>query len=295
MVIFLTIFHYFIAAFVDGLDKFLISKRKIKAVNYTFFTVVSGLAVILLWPWVYESLNTGKILLSLFSGAFFSLTIYLFFKVMEDGEVSRVIPFIFGLVPVFDLIISQFTGKNNLEIKELAAVALLVPGAFLVAYRKHKFLGKHILMKVLCAFFFSIYFALWQFSAEGGGSFLNNFMWNRLGAAGVLILLLVLPQFRHAVFHVKTIEKKKNTTFLFLIKQALGGANLIFLSWLLLHAKISVVNSLQGSRYMFLFVGSLFLSRRAKHILEEEHEPHVLKLKIIGLAFVLAGTAILFI
>lgn len=295
MVIFLTFFHYFIAAFVDGLDKFLISKRKIKAVNYTFFTVVSGLAVVVLWPWVYESLSSGKIFLSLLSGAFFSLTLYLFFRALEDGEVSRVVPFIFGLVPVFDLVISQVTSKNSLEIKELAAVALLIPGAFLIAYRKHKFLGKHIAMKVLCAFLFSVYYALWQFSAEGSGSFLNNFMWNRIGAAGVLILLLVLPQFKHAVFYVKTVEKKKNTTFWFLVKQVLGGANLIFLSWLLLHAKISVVNSLQGSRYMFLFIGSLFLSKKAKHVLEEEHETHVVKLKFVGLAFILAGTVLLFI
>ena len=54
---------------------------------------------------------------------------YVFFKALSQGEVSRVVPFVFGLVPVFDILISLVTGRNILRINEVAAMFLLIPGA----------------------------------------------------------------------------------------------------------------------------------------------------------------------
>ena len=130
MIYFLTIFHYFFAALVDGLDKFLISRRKILPASYAFWTVVTGLLVVLAWPWVYESIAVKSIILDVLSGVLFSLAIYVFFKAISWGEVSRVVPFIFGIAPVFDMAISFVTGRNLLSANEAAAISLLIPEPF---------------------------------------------------------------------------------------------------------------------------------------------------------------------
>lgn len=294
MTLTLIIFHYLAAAVTDVMDKVFVSRKKIDAVNYTFFTVVTGAAVLLMWPWVFFPLEARYIFLNLLSGVFFSLTIYLFFRALTQGEVSRVIPFIFGLVPLFDIIIGAATGRNALNINEISSMFLLVPGALIISYRPHASWGKHVSLKLLVAVCFSIYFALWQYSAQTG-PVLNNFMWNRVGAAGVLVLLLIIPAFRKKVFAVKKVEKPKKLGWLFLLKQVIGGGNFILFSYLIVAYKISVVSALQGIRYVFLFLAALVLSHYHSYILKEELGKTTIRIKLFALAIIFIGTLILFI
>ncbi len=293
MIVILSIFQYFLAAVTDVLDKFLISKEKIEPVNYTFYTVVTGAVLLIIWPWVFADLALKYVLLDLFSGAVFSLVMYLFFRVLANGEVSRVVPFIFGLVPVFDSLIAFTTGRNSLLAHEVAAMFLLVPGALIISHNSNSNWSKHVFTKLLCAFGFSAYYALWQYAAQNGPA-LNNLMWNRLGAALVLIILLILPSFRKKVFAVKHVANKKKTGSLFLFKQLLGGANFIFFSFLLLKGKISVINSLQGFRYVFIFLIALLLSHSFSFILKEQINKKIIGQKFFGLILICLGTLVLF-
>lgn len=290
----LIIFFYLISSVVDVMDKVLLSARKIKPLPYTFFTVVMGLVLLFAWPWVYEPLGFNRIFLDVFSGVLFSVAMYLFFKAVSEGEVSRVVPFIFAIVPLTDLLVSVFTGANLLSIKEFAALCLLLPGAFLIAYKKEVFSSRHILLKVFSALLWSIYYAVWQYSATGG-NVLNHLMWNRLGAAMPLVLLLVLPGARRNIVGVNNVEKKKQTSLLFFLKQILGGVSFVFLSFLLVFSKISVVNSLQGFRYIFLFVFALTLSYTHRHLLDEQIDKRILWQKIGAIMLIFGGTIILFI
>jgi len=293
MVTLLIIAQYLVAAVVDVFDKFLISKRKIEPVAYTFFTVVLGLLYLAAWPWVHEPLAFKAVLINLASGVIYAATLYVFFKALSEGEVSRVIPFVFGLVPVFDVIFSWLTGRNVLSLAEFAAFCLLVPGAILISYRKENFSLKHVGTKVLASFLFSLDYLVWQYGSQSG-SMLNHLMWDRIGAAGILILLLVFPVFRAKVFKHEKVAKKQQTTWLFLLKQAIGGANFVFFSWLLVIGKIPLVSGLEGFRYLFLFLAALFLSKKYRHILEEDINRHTIKLKLAALVLIFLGTAVLF-
>jgi uncharacterized membrane protein len=300
MILILTIIHYLVAAFVDVFDKFLLEKRKIEPVQYTFYTMVTGTVILAMWPFVYERLNASVITLSLFSGAFLSLTFYCFYLSLQEGEISRVVPFVFGLVPLFDVVISWASGVNPLTVSEFSALCVLVPGAFLLAHHKGRWLPRHVLFKVVTALFFSIYYALWQYAgnmaeAFGGDKALTGaLMWNRVGAAGLLIVLLAFPYVRKKVFSTKAILNKKSTSFLFIFKQLIGGANFIFFSWLLTKGKNPVINGLQGFRYAFLILIALFLTRKFKHVLAEETDKRTLFEKAAGIVLIFIGTLILF-
>jgi len=294
MIILLTIFQYLIQAVVDLMDKFLITARRLEPVKYTFYTVVTGALLLVLWPWNFFVLPARFVYLDLFSGAFFVLAMYVFFKALAQGEVSRVVPFVFGLVPVFDILISLATGRNALRINEVAAICLLVPGALLVSHQKGDFWLKHVGLKTLSAFLFSAYYALWQYGAQKG-SVLNNLMWNRLGAALVLLALLVFSGFRKKVFAVDEVKNKAGTSVLFLFKQVLGGANFVFLSFLYVLGKISVINSLQGFRYVFLLFFSMALTHKRGHIIKEETGFHIFTQKVFGIALIFLGTIFLFV
>jgi uncharacterized membrane protein len=293
MIIFLTIFQYLIQAVVDLMDKFLITARRVEPVKYTFYTVVTGALLVVLWPWNYSVLPAKFIFLDLFSGAFFSLAMYVFYKALARGEVSRVVPFVFGLVPAFDILISLVTGRDTLRLNEVAAVCLLIPGALLVSHQKGDFWLKHVGLKTLSAFLFSAYYALWQYGAQVG-PILNNLIWNRLGAALVLVLFLAFSGFRKKVFVVDEIKNKVGTSVLFLFKQVLGGANFIFLSFLYVLGTISIINSLQGFRYVFLLFFSMMLSHKRSHMINEQTDRDIIIQKAFGIALIFIGTAFLF-
>lgn len=294
MILVFIIFQYLIQAVVDLTDKFLISTRKIEPVNYTFYTVATGLILLIAWPFSYAHIPNIFIIWNLASGILFSLAMYVFFRALAQGEASRVVPFVFALVPIFDVIISIFTGKNLLTITEFSAIFLLVPGALLVSYEKGKIWGKHVLLKACSAFLFSSYYALWQYSSQMG-PVLNNLMWNRLGAAIILILLLIVPSYRAKVFSFKNVQNKKSTSALFLFKQVLGGLNFIFLSFLIALGNISIINSLQGVRYVFVLILSFILSKTRNHLIAETHNKTIIMQKTFGIIFIFIGTLLLFI
>ena len=221
MFILLSILHYFMVAAVDIFDKFLISGKKILPYTYTFLTMVSGLVLLVMWPWVYAPASTSTILWNLFSGVLFALAYYLFFKALSQGEVSRVVPFVFGIMPIFDILLAMLFGVNQLLLNETAALFLLIPGAMFIAYKKD-FVGKHVGLKIAAAAVLSINAIAWQYAARDG-HILNDLMWNRIGAATGIAICLLLPQVRkhfRAGFKVKS---PKQTSWLFVIKQLVGG------------------------------------------------------------------------
>ncbi len=290
--IFQIIILYLSFAFVDVLDKFLISKRKIRPLSYAFFTVVTGALLLVAWPWVYQALPAKFIWLNLLSGAYFGLAMYVYFKVLARGEVSRVVPFIFALVPIFDIFISTLTRHSALSVSQFAAVCLLVPGALLISYGDGKYLHRYLGLTLLSAFLFSSYNFLWQYGAQVGST-MNNLMWNRLGAAAVMALLLLIPLARKDIFTASKVKEKHHTGFLFLLKQAIGGLNFIFLSYFLTVGKVPIVDALASFRYGFLFVLALFFSFYHRHILDEQTDKHTLRLKVAALILIVMGTIIL--
>lgn len=115
MIEILSIFQYFVLSVTDVFDKFLISKRKIEPVSYAFFTVVTGAVLIVVWPWVYSAIPAKNVWLDILAGAWFSIAYLIFYFALAKGEVSRVVPFVFGLVPVFDLLIGWLLKETLLQ------------------------------------------------------------------------------------------------------------------------------------------------------------------------------------
>ena len=111
-------------------------------------------------------------------------------------------------------------------------------------------------------------------------------MWNRIGAAAVLVVFLLAPGFRQKVFAVDKIENKTGTSLLFLFKQVLGGLNFVFYSFLLVIGTISIVNGLQGFRYVFLLLFSLLLTKKRQHLIDEDVQNYTLTQKIFGIILI---------
>ncbi len=293
MLILLIILQYFVLSTLDISDKFLISKRKVEPLSYTFYTVVFGILLAVIWPWVYASLPLSSVILDMGAGVWFTLAALVFYTTLAEGEVSRVVPFVYGIVPVFDIAFQAIFRISDLHVQQAAALCLLIPGALLLTYKRGKFLGRHVAMKVLAAGMISSYNLLWHFSSQTG-PVLNSLIWNRVGATVIALSFLLVPGVQKRIFTVKHVKQKKNTSVVFLIKQFVGGLNFTFMSFLYSAGSVPIVDGLQGFRYLFLLAGSLFLSKKHKHIVEEDVNHREVWQKTFAIGLIFLGTLILF-
>ena len=83
------------------------------------------------------------------------------------------------------------------------------------------------------------------------------------------------------------------TGILFLFGQGLGGAQQLLLTFSISLASLALVNSLAGIQYVFLFIFTLFLSKKFPQIFGEKYSLIMLLSKITGIGLIGAGLYLL--
>jgi hypothetical protein len=109
-------------------------------------------------------------------------------------------------------------------------------------------------------------------------------------------LIILLPKSRQIVFGSKqkpSFGFFSKTGVLFLVGQTAGGVSELLLTFSVSLANPALVNSLQGSQYVFLFIASLFLARKFPQIFAEQHERGALISKLFGIILVAIGLYIM--
>ena len=161
----IAIIAHFIFALVFVIDKYLFSHTYLKPAAYAFYVGLLGGLAILLFPFGFSLLPLKQILISFFAGAFFVFAIFYFYKSVQLGEVSRIIPIIGGLVPLFTLIFTYSFLGERLVFNQLIAFSLLVLGGIIMAWPRKQVrfvsrivkspLIKRLPLAVLAALFFA--------------------------------------------------------------------------------------------------------------------------------------------
>jgi hypothetical protein len=110
------------------------------------------------------------------------------------------------------------------------------------------------------------------------------------------VIILALPTSRSIVFGdstQRTFSFTSKAGLLFIAGQAAGGASELLLTFSVSLANPALVNSLQGSQYVFLFLASLFLAKRYPQVFAERHQVWALVLKVAGIICVGVGLYIM--
>lgn len=216
------------------------------------------------------------------------------FKALQRGQVSRVIPLIGTLNPVFLLLFASATG--SITINETWAIVVLVFGLIFLTLPdwRGRITKSELLFEVLSAAFFSVSYILLH-QAYQQDHFLTVFAWSRLILIPLGILLVLIPYSRKIVLAKNDSGFKLNSKMgaLFLAGQAAGGASELLITFSVSLANPALVNSLQGVQYVFLFGMSLLLSRKFPKIYQEHVGRFGLVGKILGVSLIAVGLYIL--
>ncbi|MBI2596505.1 beta-galactosidase [Candidatus Daviesbacteria bacterium] len=288
-----TILAYFFNSISVTVDKFLLTKHIQNPLVYIFYiSAVSLLALFLLpfarvpGPQVFALASLSTILWT--AGAYF------LYKGLKEGIATRVVPVIGTLVPLI-LLLFAYTSKT-VSIDQIWAASILVLGLIFITLPswKGEITWQEIVFELLSACFFALSYIILR-QAYLQENFLTVLVYSRFILLPLGGIILLVPKLRRIILPQQN-EKfnfLSKTGILFMLGQITGGSQELLLTFSVSLADPSVVNSLQGTQYVFLLIFGLMLSKRYPAIFKESISKLSLIAKILGILLICLGLYIL--
>ncbi len=298
--LFVAILAYLILAIVFLADKYLLTERIPDPKLYAFYAGFFSFLLVLLIPFIeFEILSPLYLVLALLSGVSFFMALFCFYKTLRSFEVSRVVPAIGALIPLFSLLLAFLfsKGEETLTSYEIPAFTLLILGSFLINFEREKvFSLKSLTYSLITSFFFSLHFVLAKYIYIEY-PFLVGLIWLNLGGFLMAVLFFFFfKEIRDEVLVKRKIFVKK-TAFVFFGSKILSGAGGLLQNYAIFLAPsvvtVAIINGLQGTQYGFLLVFTIFLSLKYPNILKEKITKNIVVQKILSIFLIIAGMLIL--
>ena len=285
---------YFLTALNSVVDKYLLGRSIPHPVVYAFYVGVFSIFTIILTPFGFEWPGWTQFGAALFVGIIFLLALISFFTALKTGETSRTVSVVGAMTPIFILILSAIISGDSLRGGEYYALALLVLGTVLISAHRHKkdcpclrITG----LATFAAFFFALFFISARFVFDNQ-EFISGFIWTRIGSFLAAFLLLLMPSNRKLIFNMtKKVGVKMGG--LFIANKTLAGFAFLMLNYAIAIGNITLVNALEGVKYIFLLLLVFIISKFRPTILQEETTFFVLLQKTIAIALIFLGILLL--
>ncbi|OGE65014.1 hypothetical protein A3I48_02150 [Candidatus Daviesbacteria bacterium RIFCSPLOWO2_02_FULL_36_7] len=249
-----TITAYFFNALAVTANKFLLKKVIPDPLVYVFYiSLVSVLAIFALPFTKVPALDI--FLIASASTIFWTIGAYFMFIALKIGQVSRVIPIIGTLIPLILLIFASST--NTLSQTQMIAIVILLIGMIFLTRSdlQGKLDKKELIFEILSAAAFAFSYIILR-QAYLSLDFFSTIIWSRLVLLPLCLFMLLVPNIRKKIITSKgpAINFFSKNGLIFLGGQTTGIISEILLLFSISLANPALVNSLQGTQYIFLLI-----------------------------------------
>lgn len=265
--------------------------------SYAFYVGILGILIVFLIPFTGLTFPALNVLAWIILDALvYILAIFAMFFALEKFNVSRVVPAIGALQPVFIFILTWLIfGSQIPSGAHLVAFLLLLCGGFVMSFSKTFVINKEYLKLVI--------FSSVMFSGDYVFSkiiflnlpFLQGLIWIKIFCFIFALTLLIDKKLRSQIFSKGEMFNKK-TEALVLFAQSTGvtaGFLQSFAIAMVPVAYLATMNALRGIQYAFLFAITLLFSLIFPKILKEDLSKTVLAQKFISIILIFIGLAML--
>lgn len=294
----MTLLAYVFNACAVIIDKILVSDRIPHPSVYTFFISLLGIFGIFFAPFGMYLISFENFLFCILSGICSIFALWSFFMALMRHETSRVVPVVGALQPFLIFILARIFFYERLTFYQIIAIIFLVLGGFLITYERHLVSEKNngkswIFYSVLSGVSFSLMYFLNKFLYNELG-FVNAFVWTRIVIFFLAVLFLLNPSFIKSI-RSSFQKPKSGSALLFLIGQICGALFFVFINYALSKGSVTIVNSLQGVQYLFVFLGILLISSRYPVLMRERIDSGTIIQKGFALIIIILGVGLLII
>jgi drug/metabolite transporter (DMT)-like permease len=269
--------------------------------NYSFYNGLLGISALVLIPFVGFSVpGFSQIVLGLFAGSLFILAIFVLYQALEKFEVSRVVPAIGGILPLFTLVLVYIFsgGRESLDFLSFMAFVFLILGSILITFEKEKKVSfKSLPLSILAALLFSLtfIFSKYVYLAQ---PFWSGFILMRMGGFLTALCFLFFKDVRKEIFNPPAGKQafSGKTGIVFLINKVLGAGAFVLQNWaiaLVPLSSLAFINALEGTKYLFLLILTSVISVKMPAIIKENISTKIIRQKIIAVFLIGTGLLIL--
>jgi len=267
--ILIAVIAYFLIAVASVGDKFLVTKKVANPVVYTFYVGALGIFAFAFAPFGFWLSSLNITLLSVASGVIFLISLFFLFTALFKEEASRVFAVFGGCGAIFVLAINALMFNEVLKSAHLLAVILLIMGGTLILYKKNNGFHdiKNITPVVLGAFLSAVSIVMIKrvYMIE---PFFNAYVWSRVGFFLMAMTLLLRKKNRQIIFD--TARNAGKSSWLWVIgNKAIAGIGAFLVNIAVAMGNVSIVYSMQGVQYAFIFIFAAILSVKLPAILRE--------------------------
>ncbi len=291
--IFLTIAANFLSALVSITDKHIVSNTKLKPISYTFYSGIFQILYVLIIPITgFEIPEFKYVILGVFDGALFILSLLIFYKALRIGEASRVVPTVGVAIPIFTASLAYIILGEQLTHWQFISFVFLVLGGVLMSskFSKGKMIAiKGVLVAIFAGFLFALYYSLMKLMYLRVG-FLDGFLLIQIGGFIGSAFLLLSDAHRKEIFDIPS-TIGKGTTKLMLPAKLIAAFSALILNYAISieGSKITVINALQAVQYGFLLLLAVVLSKKIPSLFHEQLSKNIITQKIISIVLISVG------
>ncbi|MFZ5365556.1 MAG: hypothetical protein ACOZBH_05195 [Patescibacteria group bacterium] len=286
---------YFFFSVTGLVDKLILSEVK-RPRAYAAVVGILGLTGVLLAIFGFEWPRPELLFLCLIAGALYIIGLVPFYKAIQLGQPSRVISFFGGLLPVFVLIMSVSSGIEFLRPLQYLAFFIIMIGGYLITVESRRkkspysaYAWSGLAALLIAGFYFLSKYIFLQ------TDFLSGFVLMRIGGLGGSLILLFYPGTFHEIYADLKAQKSKQTQRtggLVLISQISAALAFILINYAVSIGKVSLVNALTGTQFVFLLLLASFFSKRYPQLKESIDKKNIFQ-KISAIVLIAIGLAIL--
>jgi len=266
--------------------------------SYTFFVGILSAAVILLIPFIGINVPQGIMWLWIILAALFNiLGIYSMFTALDDFDVSKIVPTVGALQPIFVVVFSLLIwGGDAMKGSQVFAFAILLLGSVLISIEKNYRVTRRSLK---LSFFAALFFSLEMIFAKTAYldiAFWDGFIWMKIFGFVFVMGFLFNKTFRSDVFKIDQRLSKKNS-IIFFLAQGFGGLANVLQGWaisLVPLTYLGIMNAMKGLQYVFLFIFALIVSATLPKLLNEKISKAIVIQRIVAIILIALGLGVLF-
>jgi len=278
---------------VSIIDKFLLTKTFKNPAAYAFWIGILSLGTFILLPFGFTLPTGWQWLIDFSAGATFILALYFFYLAIQAEEVTRIVPIVGSLIPIFTLLLSYFWLGERLIFPQILAIGIIILGIVLLTYRKSSQpINYQILLAGPLAALLFAGSAVLMKEVFASQPFIGGLVWSRLGGVIVALLFLIFPKNRPAIWE-KEAWPQGGKLILFLAGRLFSTAGFILVNLAISLISVTVVNALQGIQYAFLFILTLLLTKFWPQIIRESLGRLTLVYKFLGIIIIILGSLLL--
>lgn len=268
-----------------------------KPKSYTFYVGFLSIVVILAIPFAnFKIPDINGMMWILLEAVSYIAGLYGLFASLEKYDVSKVMPTIGATQPIFIFALTWiFWGPQELSTSNIVAFLILLLGSVIISIDKNpKLTGDCLLLTLFTSLVFSLDYVFSKFVFLDQ-PFLEGFIWMRIVSFVLVLLFFFDKKFRKEIFNKQNLLSMKSG-LIFISAQCAGGLANILQSFAISLAPIAylaIMNAMKGVQYVFLLIMTIVFSFFFPHILKEETLKSVIIQKIVSVALIAIGLAIL--